>query len=365
MKTCKRCGYVNENDSSFCGKCGSPFSASDENIASGSQIDSGAVVDTLSEVADKTIRGAKDLAGKINATVSTTVENQKTKANEEAQKEIARVQKKPRKKPSNAATGTDYMSSTELWSWLLKSSKRQHFYTEEENTLSSSGYIRLLAKRLEENKVPANVTSRRIQWDRSNVMQSIYLIQPISNAVNPLSCLVQFNHVGKFTFVEEKTFITPPELPEVPQKKVAISDELKKRARYLPIGIVVAIIGLLLTLIGQTTAGPVAILCGAAVAWFGYGAQQKLNALQEHNKKCDMQEAAWNAAWNNWEDSIFLHSFQENVNGQISRIYDSVFECIKQLNGELFSQEETGEDATSQSMNELEQLIARRKDTYR
>ena len=364
MITCKNCGSANEDGSAFCGECGAPLDASKDSSAPTPHIDSDAVVETITDVADKTVRGAKDLAGKINATVSTTLENQRTKANEAAQKEIAQAQKKATKQTSTSVTGTDYMSSTELWSWLQKSSKRQHFFTEEENTLSAEEYISLLAKRIAESNVPANVHSRRIQWDRSNVMQDIYLVQPVSNAVNPLSCLVQFNHVGKFTFVEEKTFITPPDLPEVPEKKVPISEELRKQALYLPVGIGVAIIGLLFFAINATV-GIVAILCGAALAWFGFSAQQKLNALQEHNRKCDRQEAAWNAAWGNWEDSIFLHSFQENVNGQISRIYDSVFECIKQLNSELFSQEGTGEDEASQSMNELEQLIARRKDNYR
>ena len=60
-----------------------------------------------------------------------------------------------------------------------------------------------------------------------------------------------------------------------------------------------------------------------------------------------------------------IHSFQENVNGQISRIYDAVFECIKQLNGELFTQQESAVDEESQTMNELEELINRRKATYR
>lgn len=53
------------------------------------------------------------------------------------------------------------------------------------------------------------------------------------------------------------------------------------------------------------------------------------------------------------------------MNGQISRIYDAVFECIKQLNSELFTQQESAVDEESQSMNELEELINRRKATYR
>ena len=107
------------------------------------------------------------------------------------------------------------------------------------------------------------------------------------------------------------------------------------------------------------------ILVGGALIWYGYSAKQQLNALREHNKKCKQQEKAWTAAWDNWEDSIFLHSFQENINGQISRIYDAVFECIKQLNEEMFAQKASAEQQETRSMNEMEQQIARRKDDYR
>ena len=95
-----------------------------------------------------------------------------------------------------------------------------------------------------------------------------------------------------------------------------------------------------------------------------FSAVQQRRKLLEHNQKCMEQEKAWNAAWDNWQQNIFLHSFQEDINGEIGRIFDSVFDCIQQLNNELFK----GQALTrqeEQSMNELEQLIARRKDEYR
>ena len=92
---------------------------------------------------------------------------------------------------------------------------------------------------------------------------------------------------------------------------------------------------------------------------------EKNRAIREHNAKCAAQERAWNAAWENWKNSIFLHSFQEDINGQLSRIFDAVFETIKQVNAELFSDAKSVEQEESSKMNELEQLIARRKDEYR
>jgi hypothetical protein len=76
-------------------------------------------------------------------------------------------------------------------------------------------------------------------------------------------------------------------------------------------------------------------------------------------------EKEWEDAWRNWQDRIFIHSFQEDTNGQVSRIYDSVFECIKQVNDELFNAKEVVEVSENISINELESCIARRKDEYR
>lgn len=363
MKVCKKCGAENADENLFCEQCGQQITGTD------SSVDLSAMKETFSDVAGKTISGAKNLAGQINSAVSTTLENQKQKSQEEVQQEIERAQEKKTVKRVNMATGTEYMSSTELWSWLQKDSKRQHFFTEEVNTLSVSEYMQKLAEKLEENKVPASVNSREIQWDRSNVKQHLCFVQPHSEAVNPLSCLVQFNHIGKFTFVEEKTFITPPDLPEVPQKPVDIPADLASRALGLLWGGAMAIFGLgALTMFDFEffkVIGVFLVLAGLAWGWFGFSARQKLLALQAHNQKCIQQEIAWNAAWSNWQNSIFLHSFQESVNGQVSRIYDAVFECIQQLNKELFSDQTSDTQSESQSMNELEQLIARRKDDYR
>ena len=361
MKVCKNCGTENKDDSLYCEQCGSLLEKEEQIPAK----------DNLEEVAEKAFNGAKvaalqfgDVAGQLGKTINDTIKKQKEKASQEAQKEIAKAQKKPASKKSTS--GTKYMSSTELWSWLQKDSKRQHFYTEQENTLTQDEYLEKLQQKLTENQVPAKVQMREVQWDRSSVKQQIYYVHPDSEFVNPLTCMVQFNHVGKFTFVEEKIFITPPKLPEPPQDKVLIPDDLRDKGKQIFWGCVFFLVGLLM--VGAFDLGNVGwavTLIGAVMAGAGFIDSQKLEELIRHNFKCEEQEKAWRDAWSRWQNSIFLHSFQENTNGQISRIYDSVFECIKQLNEELFSEKASTEQQESKSLNELEQMIARRKDEYR
>ena len=361
LKVCKKCGTENPETAMYCEECGAKLEPA---------VDMSAVKDTVSDAASKAFNSAKDLAGQLNHAVNTTLEDQKKKANDEAQKQISEAQKTKTEAHRSGGSGTDFMSSTELWSWLHKDSKRQHFYTEQLNTVTPAEYMQKLEEKLQANSVPAAVAVREIQWDRSDVRQKVCYVQPRSSAVNPLSCLIQFNHVGKFTFVEEKTFITPPDLPEVPEKPVKIDADLLKRASWMIWGILAAVVGvlwLMMSLEQRDSILPALVVAavGGALMWYGYSAKQQVAALREHNKKCKQQEKAWAKAWDNWENSIFLHSFQENINGQISRIYDAVFECVKQLNEEMFSEQVPAEQQESKSMNELEQLVARRKDDYR
>ena len=65
------------------------------------------------------------------------------------------------------------------------------------------------------------------------------------------------------------------------------------------------------------------------------------------------------------ETEVFIHSFQESTHGQVTRIYQAVFESIKQVNTELFSNAIPVDEREETKMGELEQQIARRKKSYR
>lgn len=112
-------------------------------------------------------------------------------------------------------------------------------------------------------------------------------------------------------------------------------------------------------------AGMVLVWCGIAFIIVGAVLYGNISSIKQYNKRCELQEQAWNRAWNDWQLTIFLHSFQEDINGQLSRIFDSVFGCIKQVSDEMFKGKAAIEEETSSNMNELEQIIARRKEETR
>ena len=151
----------------------------------------------------------------------------------------------------------------------------------------------------------------------------------------------------------------------MPEKRKLLSPKLLKDRENIGRGGMIFLFGILLAAMGIEVIPIIPILLGVVLFGIGVGAQTEIDRIEIHNMRCEEQEAAWNAAWNNWEDTIFIHTFREGINGQIARIYDAVFDSIKKLNDELFNCKASVEQKESQSLNELEQIVARRKDEYK
>lgn len=108
------------------------------------------------------------------------------------------------------------------------------------------------------------------------------------------------------------------------------------------------------------------MVAGIVITWFGFRGIIKLMAIVKHNELCKKQVEDWNQAWSNWRKTIFDHAFQEDTNGQLSRIFDAVSDCIEQVSKEEFKDAAVSvEEDSLANMNELEQLINRRKEEYR
>ena len=263
---------------------------------------------------------------------------------------------------SKKSNREDYLSDADLWTWLKKDEKRQVFFTDQREQLTEDAYMRLVTQRLVENRVPATIERRFIQWDNGASQAETYLVRTSSTAVNPLSCLLHFSNVGHFSFVEQKTFLAPPNLPPYPQPKKPLPDA--SRIKLIPYGIVCFVVGLLMhRLLGPTAF--IIMLIGAGMVAFGYPAIKQRREVVAFNAECDRQRVAYNRAWKDWEDTVFIHSFQESTNGKISRSYQAVFESIKQVNAEQFKDIESTVEQTDTSMAELRQQISSLKESYR
>lgn len=357
MAFCENCGTKLDDSARFCPTCGSEVDSSVPESRN-YEAEFSAIKESVKETATKAFNGAQVIAGQVGQKIE-----EKRSA---VSVQIQSASQPARPEYSQSSSGTTYnASATELWSWLKQSSKRQLFFTEEESIVTEEEFVQKIRQKMKDNGVPAHIESRTVRWDRSDVYRRHFFIRPITSVVNPLSSLVQFSHVGKFTFVEEKTFITPPNLPERPMTPVPVPEK--------SLGNSVAAFGVLIAFLGLCACfeyylrdiGIVALLAGLFMAVVGYFMGAGYREAIAHNKKCEEQLRAWNKAWAEWKDSIFVHSFQEDTNGQLSRIFDSVYECIKQVSNEEFASVKSVEQEDTSNINDLEQLIARRKDEYR
>lgn len=382
MKYCENCGAALGTDDKVCANCGMPLENSEKEITENGEVDKNigsegqasqegknsyeddfaAVKDGMKNAAEKAFIGAQHIASQVGNKIN------EIKEKEEAalESEVA-ASKKAKTSSGHNVDSAKFMSATELWSWLKKDAKRQLFYTDDRNEVTEEEFVSRVEEKMQENGVPAKIEKRKIQWDRSVVQRECYFVLPRTEVVNPVSYILQFNHVGNFSFVEEKTFITPPDLPEVPGKP-------KPDANKYGSSIAMLIAGILFFLFGLSGLGDlnhmagfvmILLIAGAVLAATGGYGYIKYSVIVKYNKKCAEQEKVWNLAWSNWRNSIFVYSFQEDINGQLSRIFDAVFGCIKQVSDDIFKEQAAVEDDSSQRMSELEEMIERHKEEYR
>lgn len=356
-KICPNCGQELKDDQSFCTNCGEKFEEK-QTIASKAKVNSdylkskidsidySAAKESINELTSTAYEGAKDVANKVNKSLK-----------EKQQKE----KEKYKKYDGENIEVNDGL--TPLWTWLKKDSKKEHFYNETELNLEENQFISAVQAKLDENMVPVQIVKEDVVWDRQDDYQTRYVIHSLDkNVVNPYSCLLSFNKIGKFTFVEENIFITPPKLTKVPGTKVDLPPN--NGLSLILYGVAALIIGML---VGAQIAGLLLVCIIVGICLIGYGIMLNSNRASaiEHNKQVDKDIKEWNRIWDEWERKSLMCSFQEDSNGQLSRIFDAVYDTVKQVSAELIKGKVVSSEVEKNDLNDLEQLVSRRRNEYR
>ena len=356
-KICPNCGQELKDDQLFCTNCGEKFEEK-QTIASKAKVNSdylkskidsidySAAKESINEFTSTAYEGAKDVANKVNKSLK-----------EKQQKE----KEKYKKYDGENIEVNDGL--TPLWTWLKKDSKKEHFYNETELTLEENQFISAVQAKLNENMVPVQIAKEDVVWDRLDEYQSRYVIHSLDKSVvNPYSCLLSFNKIGKFTFVEENIFITPPKLTKVPGTKVDLPSN--NGTTYILYGVAALIIGMV---VGAQIAGLllVCIIVGICLMVYGINLNMSRASAIEHNKQVDKDIKEWNRIWDEWERKSLMCSFQEDSNGQLSRIFDAVYDTVKQVSAELIKGKVVSSEVEKNDLNDLEQLVSRRRNEYR
>lgn len=176
------------------------------------------------DAAQKVVSGTKNIANQVVR----KVEEEKKKAAREVEEESKKKDDgRKQVQREKHAISTEYMSETELWSWLkIRGGQRKKYFTEDISNISVIDFMKMVNARIHKNRVPARVNVKKIQWDRKNVNENVFFIEPMVKLANPLTRTIHFEHIGKYTFVEEKTFITPPALPQTPMEPISMNQNI-------------------------------------------------------------------------------------------------------------------------------------------
>ena len=350
-KICPNCGQELKDDQLFCTNCGEKFEEKQTTTQNSklnsnylkSSIDYSAAKESINEVINTTYEGAKDIANKMNNSLK-----------EKQQKEKDKYKKYD---GQNIGVNDDL---TPLWTWLKKDSKKEHFYNETELTLEENQFISAVQAKLDENMVPVKIVKEDVVWDRLEDYQTRYVIHSLDeNIVNPYSCLLSFNKIGKFTFVEENIFITPPKLTKVPGTKVDVP--LSNGNSFILYGVAAMIIGMIIV----SALLLVCLLVGICLIAYGIWLNKNIASAIEHNKQVDKDIREWNRIWDEWERKSLMCSFQEDSNGQLTRIFDAVYDTVRQVSAELIKGKIVNSEVEKSDLNDLEQLVSRRRNEYR
>lgn len=379
MKICPYCGATHKDEAQFCARCGKRLEP--PSPEPGYEYDDSEPTGSLEPIDD--YGSWAEPASGPDAMQETTIINR-----------VVPASSQPRQQKLEPARGLvdpvkRSIETKALWTPLKKGDKRQQFFLEDREACTEHEYMGKLSTRLAQNGVPASIEMTPIRWDASEFSYDAYVVHTRTVETNPLTCLVKFAKVGKFYFVEQKTFLTPPELPPVPDKKRDVPDTSATLMQILMgLGLSLGGFGVMNSCSPQgygsygsysydyayrasssSSGGAmlslILIVIGVGILLTGLGRRSAAKAAKEHNDKVDKQILAWNKAWDEWEQTSMNHAYDETINGQVTRVYLAVFDTMRQVNEDIFQQTSLEEKSEDTSLAQMSDVISRRRESLR
>jgi len=252
-----------------------------------------------------------------------------------------------------------------IWSRLVLSSWRREFRCPEGLEVTNEEFAARLATAIQENRIPAEVTLRVVSWDSTSRQQARILVRYTGSgsATDVLRYLVGIDQMGRFTYVEEKTYFAPPDLPYVPREK----RKVPRASTGMWIAILVA--ALIHFLIGyalefwELSDWLTFVICKAppfvlgGIALFGFAKDsEKMSQLDEvtnWNRAAESETRAREKAWDDWQSHILTAAYSSRIDDTLGRFVEAVRSTVSDVTQELFT------DRNAELVKETEQETTR------
>lgn len=364
---CKYCQVDIPNDSKFCPKCGADLAQNKHCPNCGSVL----TADALCPVCDQpnpfyqesaqptAIQEIDPLALKFiaktgGASAPTATGNQKQAPTSAT---TGKAPKPPKMKES-LPTAT---KPQKLWVDLANKITRVTYYSDDILDISEEQFGIALQHKLDANHVPSRVEKTQIKWDNSGVTQQRLIIHPTMLKDSPMCFSVGLNRIGNFTFIEERTYIKPPELPTTPgmTRSVPIVE-----VKSLLLGAAIFCCGFPLFPL-SIVLGLIALVVGAILVANFFASRGEARDAKEYNKEVEKDTIAWEKAWDEWESKYFSVSYLANTDDVMGRLHQAFHDSIEQVSKELFVNQIGSESKETLSQGELRQVVEKRRASYK
>ena len=102
-----------------------------------------------------------------------------------------------------------------LWSFLTQSNAKREISCPDDVYVTIEEFAKELKFQLEYNRLPAIAELVQVEWDNTNTTQKLILVRytDSQSSTNILQDAVGLEQLGRFVYLEKKTYLNPPYLP--------------------------------------------------------------------------------------------------------------------------------------------------------
>jgi hypothetical protein len=265
-----------------------------------------------------------------------------------------------------------------LWSGLVQREWRKEYYCPEGVTVTTEEFASELSEEIERDRIPANVSTRVVNWDGTGTSQTRVLVRYVGDdaPTDIVRCMVGVDQMGKYAYVEGKTYFAPPDLPPVKKEKKEVPDP-----NWLStLGWLVGGNALFLAFLGLQSAefadgnwvtllfcvGPTALF--ALASWVelynAFDDAKKRPEIEKWNAEVDRQVAKRRKKWKQWQKTILTSAYLSQTDDTLGRFVQAIKSTIDRVTERLFVERnaELREQSESQrTREEIEEELERRR----
>jgi len=225
-----------------------------------------------------------------------------------------------------------------LWSWLTKREAKNEIACPPDLHVDNEQFAEALAKQVETNRLPAEVVLCEVDWDDTNTKQTRILVRHTGEGASTdiVQFLVGVDQMGNFTYVEEKLYLRPPELPTTPrdQKSGGMDTAL---AVALGVG---GLIGIMIGLAGADDGTGASLACcafpGAIAIGVALWQGKERSKVNQWNEEARTEKGAWDRVWKSWNSEVLEAAYLASTNDVFGRFALALSSTVKQVIKTLF-----------------------------